>query len=199
MENSHRDIFEKKNMCYYQLYIFLHCGHSTSSQTPVGFCKDAEEDRTLHLDLQAQRLSTMSTASSVYSMADSLDAEKKDIGQRAVAKGRMRPCTEGRVHPLQTRRLERLCASCQHKRERRLEVLQELSDRISFEPWQWQFKYQGGSTSLQQDVLSKEAAQTCNTVTTATEWDVATTVSSFITSSSGWMKDRKRQGNDKGD
>jgi hypothetical protein len=30
-------------MCYHRLSIFMHCGHSTFSDTPVGFCKAARD------------------------------------------------------------------------------------------------------------------------------------------------------------
>jgi len=176
-------------MCYYRLYIFLHCGHSTSSNTPVGFCKDAKDNRAERLDSIDQRTSTTSTTSSMYSKADSMDAEEKETGRSLAAEGQMLPCTEDRIHPLQTRRLERLCAICQHDRDSRLEALGSLNDEIRFEPWRWQFKYHGGSTSVHQDVLSKEATPTSNAVTTGTERGVATTVNSFFTSSSGWVKD----------
>lgn len=32
-------------MCYYRLYIFLGCGHSTFSSTPVRYCVDARTER----------------------------------------------------------------------------------------------------------------------------------------------------------
>jgi hypothetical protein len=174
-------------MCYYRLCIFLGCGHSTFSETPVGFCKDASEKHA-ERGQQSQRVSTLSTTSSVYSRTDSMEAEKHNPMPTSAIGRQIQPCTEVRVHPLQTRRLERMCAICQDERDRRLEALHSLNKERRFEPWRWQFKYQGGSTSVQQnDAVG---------VPTNAGWDVTTTLNSIVAGSSGWMKDWKRQDSD---
>ncbi|KAF2627789.1 hypothetical protein BU25DRAFT_340888 [Macroventuria anomochaeta] len=102
----------------------------------------------------------------------------------------MQLCTESQIHPLQTRRLERLCAICQHERNKRLKALESLNSEIHFEPWRWQFKYQGGSTSTQQKGPPKVAEFNAEN---RSIWDVTTTLNGLVTGSSGWMKDWKRQ------
>ena len=173
-------------MCYYRLYIFLHCGHSTFSEMPVGFCK-AAKDLTVRFSGPRQRsTSTASNTSSVYSRTDSMDAEERKRPQSVSTTRAIRPCNEGRVHPLQTRRLERLCSTCQHERDKRLGALEVLTNGIHFEPWHGQSKYQSGRTYTQQ----KEAR---SNMESTTAWDVTTTINSIVSGSSTWIKDWKRQ------
>ncbi|KAF1932026.1 uncharacterized protein M421DRAFT_416756 [Didymella exigua CBS 183.55] len=119
---------------------------------PVGFCKAAND---VAVDLpgspsRQQRESTISTTSTVVSRADSMDPEERRKARSVEVATTIRPCVHGQIHPLQTRRLERLCAVCQQERDERLKVLDSLKSAIQFEPRRWQFKYQGGSTSMQQ-------------------------------------------------
>ena len=177
------------SMCYYRLYVFLHCGHSTFSEMPVGFCKAAKEVSLRFSSPGRQRESTISTASDV-SRADSMEPEERRKSRAMSATKAIRPCAQGQMHPLQTRRLERLCAVCQHDRDQRLQVLESLNSEIRFESWRWQFKYQGGSTSVSQRDASKEAVfQPEN----GSVWDVGTTFNSLMTGGSSWIKDWKRQ------
>lgn len=180
-------------MCYYKLHIFLDCGHSTFSEMPVGFCKAAKDVSVRFSGSRQQRTSTLSTTSSIYSRTDSMEAEEQRDSKHAWTTKAIRPCTEGQIHPLQTRRLERLCAVCQYERDKRLEALKSRNGEIHFEPWRWQFKYQGGSTSTQQKDPSKAAVSNAESGIT---WDVTTTLNSLMTGSSSWMKDWKRQGSD---
>lgn len=177
-------------MCYYRLYIFLQCGHSTFSEMPAGFCK-AAKDVTVRFSGSRQRsTSTTSSSSSVYSRTDSMEPdERRELRHVSTTKA-IRPCAEGQIHPLQTRRLERLCAVCQHERDKRLEALELLNSEIHFEPWRWQFKYQGGGSSAQQDKPTKPIDSDVGIVT----WDMTTTLSSIVSSSSSRIRDWKRQG-----
>jgi hypothetical protein len=173
-------------MCYYRLYIFLHCGHSTFSEMPVGFCK-AAKDVTVRFSGSRQRsTSTASNTSSVYSRTDSMDAEERKRPQSVSTTRAIRPCIIGRIHPLQTRKLERLCSTCQHERDKRLEALELLNNGVHFEPWQGQSKYQSGRTYTQQ----KEAR---SNMESTTAWDVTATINSLVSGSSSWIKDWKRQ------
>lgn len=178
------------NMCYYKLYIFLHCGHSMFSNKPVGFCKAAEDASVRWPGSEQQRSSRLSTTSSEYSRADSMEAEEEKHSRNVSKAKEMRPCSDGQIHPLQTRRFETLCEICQHDRDERLEALGSLNSKIHFEPWRWQFKYQGGSSPAQHDGLLKGTESKARDGTT---WDVTTTLNNLITGSPGWMRDWKRQ------
>lgn len=167
-------------MCYYRLYIFLHCGHSTFSEMPAGFCK-AAKDVTVRFSGSRQRsISTTSNSSSVYSRTDSMEPEERREPRHVSTTKAIRPCAEGQIHPLQTRRLERLCAVCQHDRDRRLRALELLNSEI-------QFKYQGGESSAQQD----EPTQPNNSSLGVATWDMTTTFSSIVSSSSSRIRDLK--------
>lgn len=178
-------------MCYYKLSIFMHCGHSTFSKMPVGFCK-AARDVSVRLSgspPRQQRESTLSTASTVVSRADSMNPEERRKSRSVEATRAMRPCAQGQIHPLQTRRLERLCAVCQQERDERMEALDALSSAIEFEPRKWQFKYQGGSSSSQPTKAEGASAPEEN----VSLWRVSSTLNDLVAGSSGWMKDWKRQ------
>lgn len=165
-------------MCYYKLYVFLHCGHSTFSDMPVGFCKAAKD------------VSARFSGSSVISRADSMDVEERTLSETVSKNKEMRPCNNGRIHPLQTIRLDRLCAACQYERDARLKALESLNSEIHFEPSRWQFKYQGG-TSMRQTGPTKEAVSRPESGIT---WDVATTLNNLLPGGQGWMRDWRRQG-----
>lgn len=115
--------------------------------------------------------------------------ERKDSRLVSATKA-IRPCAQGQLHPLQTRRLERLCAVCQHARDKRLEVIDSLNSQIHIEPWQWQFKYQGKGTPMQRVESSKEVTAI---TADATAWDMTKTLSGLVSGSPSWMKDWKRQ------
>lgn len=173
----------------------MHCGHSTFSEMPVGFCK-AAKDASVRLSgspSRQQRESTISTTSTVVSRADSMNPEERRKPRSGEATRAIRPCAQGQIHPLQIRRLERLCAICQHERDKRLEALNSLNSAIEFEPWRWQFKYQGGSSSMQHTKAEEGASERDES---ASMWRVSTTLNNLMTGSSGWMKDWKRQKSD---
>jgi hypothetical protein len=179
-------------MCYHRLSIFMHCGHSTFSDTPVGFCK-AARDVSVRLSgspSRQQRESTISTTSTMISRADSMNSEERRKPRSVKATRAIRPCAQSHIHPLQTRRLERLCVVCQQERFKRLEALDALSNAIEFEPSRWQFKYQGGSSSMQPTKAEEGAS---GPEESASIWRVSSTLNNLMASGSGWAKDWKRQ------
>lgn len=179
-------------MCYHRLSIFMHCGHSTFSDMPVGFCK-AARDVSVRLSgspSRHQRESTISTTSTVVSRADSMNPEERRKSRPVEATRAIRPCAQSQIHPLQTRRLERLCAFCQQERDERLEALDALSSVIEIEPSRWQFKYQRGSSSTQ---LTKEEGGASRPGGSASIWRVSSTLNDLMAGNSGWIKDWKRQ------
>lgn len=52
-------------------------------------------------------------------------------------------CEEGRVHPLHTIRLERICTLCEHERQERLRLLYSSMGEIRIDPSRWRCKYPG--------------------------------------------------------
>lgn len=179
----------RTTMCYYKLHVFLHCGHSTFSDLPVGFCK-AAKDVTVRFSGSRQRSqSTTSNSSSVYSRTDSMWPEEPKERRPSSTSRALRPCNQGQIHPLQSRRLERLCAVCQLERDKRLEALESLRNEICFEPWRWQFKYQGACPTQRKEPPNSPYVEAA----VATASGVATTMNSLVTGGSGWIKDWKRQ------
>ncbi|KAH9879124.1 hypothetical protein J1614_002560 [Plenodomus biglobosus] len=57
----------------------------------------------------------------------------------------MQPCAEGRAHPFNRIKLERLCAFCEYERSERLKALEIPRDEVKFDPARWRWKYQGKS------------------------------------------------------
>lgn len=179
-------------MCYYGLCIFMHCGHSTFSETPVGFCKAAKDvsARLSGSPSRQQRVSTISTTSTVISRADSMNPEERRKSRTVEATSAIQPCAQSQIHPLQTKRLDRLCAFCQQERDQRLEALDSLTSSIHFEPSKWQSKYQGGRGSTMQH---RKAEDIAHGVESGNLWGVTTTLNNLVSGGSGWMKDWKRQ------
>ncbi|KAH7399380.1 hypothetical protein BKA66DRAFT_451676 [Pyrenochaeta sp. MPI-SDFR-AT-0127] len=161
-------------MCYYRLFIFLGCGHSTFSSTPVRYCANAKIKGTAGQQQRAPRFTsrspchsaTSSSESNVYSRpefsntatlsnisspchtTDSMVEPPNEINTRGetVTRGDDQACSIGHVHPLHTIRLEHLCAICDWEREERLRALESSTSEIRFEPWRWQCKYRGSNT-----------------------------------------------------
>lgn len=170
----------------------MHCGHSTFSDVPVGFCK-AARDVSVRLSgspPRQQRDSTMSITSTVASRADSMNPEERRKSRSVEATRAIRPCAQGQIHPLQTRRLERLCALCQQARDRRLEALDALSGVIEFEPRKRQTKYQCGSSLMKP---TKAKVGNSDQEENASVWRISSTLNSLMAGSPGWVKDWKRQ------
>jgi len=167
-----------------QALYLAHCGHSTISDIPVGYCKAAKTASVQYPNSEQQRTSMLSISCRVYSRADSMEAEEPQDPRGVSIAQQMQPCNESQIHPLQTRRFERLCTGCQHERDDRLDALDSQKSEIRFEPWKWQFRYQGGSAPA-----NEANSYTIN----GTTWAVTTTLSNLIIGSPGWMRDWKRQ------
>lgn len=158
-------------MCYYRLFIFLGCGHSTFSSMPVRYCTSAQSKATTGPKRKSPGLTgrssghsaSSSNESNVYSLPEhantSTSSSVSDASQtrgnlagsrhelksdeEVVTEEDEQPCAEGPVHPFHTVKLERLCAVCDNEREERLRALDSSISEIRFEPWRWQCKYQG--------------------------------------------------------
>lgn len=200
-------------MCYYRLYIFVGCGHSTSSDAPVGYCKDARrkkeerakvpmasQDRDTEpgggcrcTDSQTTLLPdddsegranvtiTCGDASKLLHPGISMSEDRRQDTQsmptthvplhlisdewpvslpspppitiqeghtppsylRTTGNDTVEPCGDGRVHPLHTIRLDRICSACECERERRLRALYSSMREVKTDPTRWHWKYQG--------------------------------------------------------
>ncbi|KAH7076945.1 hypothetical protein BKA63DRAFT_469016 [Paraphoma chrysanthemicola] len=137
-------------MCYYRLYIFLGCGHSSTSASPVRYCETAKRPHKedLHdaaegevkttrtgiaLDLNAGskpdwRSAARHSASTTESKRDD-EGAPKTLSEEGI---NVEPCTEGRLHPIYTVKLERVCADCAFEREERLRKLEDMTSEIGF-------------------------------------------------------------------
>ena len=220
-------------MCYYRLYIFVGCGHSTFSETPVRHCKDTQtksvkkskspstqhEDlatggesssgssrkgrdsqmtlvpdddsnertdkttkcgdnsQTLHSAVQTDHNKTyhtdlLSTTDVLLTPnADGRTALSHMTSPTIISRARTSPpnppaledndtqstCEEGRVHPLHTVRLERMCPLCEQEKEKRLRLLYSSMREIRFDPAKWHVKYQG-DVKLQSDGTQQTGA-----------------------------------------
>jgi hypothetical protein len=208
-------------MCYYRLYIFAGCGHSTFSETPISYCQNARtktkknsistmkqhkdvtpaagdegpiesdsksrdsqmtlvpddelierterrsicrdspqssrsiieigEDKTQHpspaptTDVFQSPNTDDGTAPSHTSMPTIIPKAKTSSPNRPGLDTHTieLACEEGRVHPLHTIRLDRMCAVCEQEREERLRLLYSSMTKIRVDPSRWYCKYQG--------------------------------------------------------
>jgi hypothetical protein len=142
-------------MCNYRLYIFLGCGHSTSSATPVSYCANATGVAKYTIEDDASSTQpTAELATTNTGVALDLDAGSPpepnitDQNQSsapeplpALAPKYTQPCGEGLIHPLHTRRLERMCTGCTGARDERLRALESIAGEIRIDPQRWQEKY----------------------------------------------------------
>jgi hypothetical protein len=142
-------------MCYYRFYIFLGCGHSTFSSTPVRYCANATsldaQDETqpenpplpkpTNTKITTNVITTIATTNLVLDLEagsqpqvtqalvtrdwQRLPTEKK-INIPASRKPEYQPCEEGRAHPLHTRKVDTVCADCAQARLERLKKLDEM-------------------------------------------------------------------------
>ncbi|KAH7087151.1 hypothetical protein FB567DRAFT_527064 [Paraphoma chrysanthemicola] len=139
-------------MCYYRLYIFLGCGHSTTSSSPVRYCATAtklHKDETQAADVEVKTTSTglvldlnagskpdwrsvaRDSAASTASQRDDEDAPPTTISSGRITR---EPCKEGHLHPIHTVKLERVCADCADERDERLRKLEDLTNEVRFDP-----------------------------------------------------------------
>ncbi|KAH9873721.1 hypothetical protein IAQ61_004347 [Plenodomus lingam] len=153
-------------MCYYRLFIFLGCGHSTFSARPLRFCPNAQSNIVANTKRRKRSLDAASRSSSATTKIDEagetiipsgdqvrLETQgttktshkiKKPLPRSSSpAIDDFKPCADGRAHPFNRIRLERLCAICEYDRDQRLQALESSTDEIRFEPARWRWKYQG--------------------------------------------------------
>ncbi|KAF1840017.1 uncharacterized protein K460DRAFT_371983 [Cucurbitaria berberidis CBS 394.84] len=187
-------------MCYYRLFIFLGCGHSTFSSTPVRYCADARTkavtvERNTGKSPEDEGSSGQSAAPSATSSANApthtlpVRTARKDLEEcdassatAAATEDDVQPCTEGRAHPFHSVRLERICAICEYEREERLRALESSVSEIRFEPWRWQGKFRGGRNGPPAKGTSFIHGQ-----------DVRASVLSMSAAVGTWMKDWNRK------
>jgi hypothetical protein len=148
-------------MCYYRLYIFLGCGHTATSSTPVRCCENAtppHQDKKnaanielkststgVALDLNAGSRPEWRSASRYPASTEGskYGADEHNTSSTSEKETALQPCAEGRIHPLHTVKLERICADCAYEREERLQALEAITSEIRFDPARWQMKYRG--------------------------------------------------------
>jgi hypothetical protein len=158
-------------MCNYRVYIFLGCGHSTFSSTPVSYCTNAispagsktQEDMwpALHtsgvnitsaglaIDLKAgSQLGVVKTLrNSILSNQEASNntrEQRRPDNSASERNKEIQPCGEGRVHPLHTRRLECMCSSCAQERDERLRSFELILGETKIDPQRWQWNYREG-------------------------------------------------------
>lgn len=153
-----------KIMCYYRLFIFVGCGHSTFSPTPTVFCVNAQshtrsetERRTSSTEPTPTRndmtsewqLSEDHALQATPSLTSATDRFKEpSLLSANLATEGLQPCAEGRTHPFNKVKIERRCAVCEYERGERLHALETSTDEIRFEPGRWRWKYQGNNGVL---------------------------------------------------
>lgn len=168
-------------MCYYRLYIFLGCGHSTSSTMPVSFCATATDAANLRTreepgpapakqiedsnnsnpvpsteaetqpdTSEASRDTLIAAQAARNSASIELEAPRRSKITKRSVNSNLQPCDEGRVHPLHTVRLDRVCASCAFLRDERLRALDSTTAEIRIEPKRWQEKQRGKVVTMSQ-------------------------------------------------
>lgn len=114
----------------------------------------------LRLSLQDDSASKRSSNSTIASYASSYTAVQAcndscgDEGETPLYEQNASPtdgvesCREGRVHPLHTIRLDRMCPACTEEREERLRRLDSSIRGIRFDPARWHWKYQGAKANI---------------------------------------------------
>ncbi|KAI8940166.1 hypothetical protein NX059_012550 [Plenodomus lindquistii] len=152
-------------MCYYRLFIFSGCGHSNFSATPVRYCANAISYTGSGTKRRKRSSDTGSTSPTGTATIDKTgettpsQAPRHSRGTTATknahrirksssrstspATGSVQPCAEGRAHPFNRVKLERLCAVCEYERDERLHALETSTDEVKFDPARWRWKYQG--------------------------------------------------------
>ncbi|KAH8732738.1 hypothetical protein GQ44DRAFT_3469 [Phaeosphaeriaceae sp. PMI808] len=188
-------------MCYYRLYIFLGCGHSTFSPTPVSHCMNAtrlakpiaqketspkesnlkdkntalgldqdqgtqkeawlikstidlkdtsmvlalDQDQTSQLDVTvtSQRSSITQSSQATSNNETPAETPRERTTTRLKEISSFEPCSETRMHPLHTVKVEHICATCAHERDERLCALEGDSIHVKYEPEQWRWRYSG--------------------------------------------------------
>jgi hypothetical protein len=148
-----------RNMCYYRFYIYLTCGHSSFSSTPVRYCPKATNKSTTGKDAQVAPAKPTSPRVTVESRPQSPQdfllytppGQKEDTSTRPSKRLRspaptdLEPCREGLIHPLHTVKIDTLCPGCVVERDERLQALAVFSTEIKFDPERWRKNYRASA------------------------------------------------------
>lgn len=142
-------------MCYYRFYIFLGCGHTTFSSTPVRYCANATSlddaqgpslpeptvtnknmkttTTGVVLDLEAGSQPQVTQAIATRDSQSLPSTEGRTIALASrISTPRLEPCVEGRAHPLHTRKVDSSCADCVQARDERLRKLESMPVEVKF-------------------------------------------------------------------
>jgi hypothetical protein len=140
-------------MCYYKLYIFSTCGHSTNSDKPVSICSPLRAKRTSppqsrHDSMQVDTFaaaqdsnhtkecipsSSASHAPTSSSPTHNETHSSPDCADRST-------CTTKFAHPFQSYRIPSLCLLCESVQKQRLSHL-ESNNVIEIDEWRWRIKF----------------------------------------------------------
>lgn len=150
-------------MCYYRLYIFLDCGHSTLSLTPIRSCAAVRTKRlprkwTRYGKEKRQKLESAKQPTTLP-IADSIpgadvECELSTHPNLDIATSIDEPlspvdhvmkcppdCEEALTHPSQSFKIHASCTVCIHAREALLTDLKARIPQVRFENWRWKVKY----------------------------------------------------------
>jgi hypothetical protein len=156
-------------MCYYRLYIFLGCGHSTNSSKPVSTCTNtstrtkreikaptiasrhdsgvffADSEPYSATEADEECTSGPSTPAQPQLSADTSNLlqcpeDQEPSKEQEKEEGGKRRCRERHYHPRQTFKLERLCLQCTLNRQKLLEAV-NTGNKVEFQDWRWRVKY----------------------------------------------------------
>ncbi|KAF2707798.1 hypothetical protein K504DRAFT_458285 [Pleomassaria siparia CBS 279.74] len=140
-------------MCYYRLYIFLGCGHATTSAKPIGACASVHvhsEQGTRSNEPPLEDSGPGITIESTLSATDVECAPGPSATKSHMAKPRINsaapsvsddtPCPTKLLHPFQSLKLYRMCDNCTTYREQRLDAV-STGDEVKYQPWRWRVKY----------------------------------------------------------
>jgi hypothetical protein len=205
-------------MCYYRLYIFLGCGHSSPSSMPVKHCGTATnfaknnraEEALPAVPSEGYDAATVESIvdHDVASPTDSTTSSRKSIptahlSQIRLSRGNMtpgsektmlQPCEEGRIHPLHTVRLQSICTVCASERDERLQALESVSVETRIQPKGHKGHYRGKS---QGPSLRRESAASVDEHAAGGGWNVLghrKVDSGVWTVGARWLRDWKGQG-----
>ncbi|KAF1812364.1 hypothetical protein P152DRAFT_487988 [Eremomyces bilateralis CBS 781.70] len=126
-----------ENMCYHQLYIFMHCGHVILEPEPIPpLCLRA---RAFASSLGTAVPSLTATLPSRLTLSHPSHPSHAARARSTYHRLFPTPC-EPRTHPFRANKIERLCLSCaREKNERLKEVVTE--QEVRFEDWKWRVAY----------------------------------------------------------
>lgn len=143
------------------------CGHSTYSSTPISYCANSQSQGTTwpppppkrpvkrrKEEKHHERLSGLDDALVPETYInpplndESIQTTQNthnifDTKPPAPLTEPPQPCAEGRAHPVNRIRVNRICAVCEYERTGRLKALESSMEAVRFEPRRWKSKNQG--------------------------------------------------------